>query len=150
MFSSTINNAPRGVKKVFIEKVVKIVLVAEQQQEKIIEIVFLTKREIKKLNQLYRKENRPTDVLSFAKEGKVRFPLISGQPKFLGQIAICWPQVMANAKNYSVLPQEELTRVIVHGILHLLGYDHEIDQKEARRMAKKQEDYVFKALNISR
>lgn len=146
----TINNAPKGVSKVFVGKAVKLILAGERRPKEIIEIVFLTKREIKKLNQLYRKENRPTDVLSFAKEGKVRFPLISGQPKFLGQIAICWPQVMANAKNYSVLPQEELTRVIVHGILHLLGYDHETNREKARRMAKKQGDYVFKALNISR
>jgi probable rRNA maturation factor len=146
----TINKTPKGVSKVFVGKVVQTILVGERRPKEIIEIVFLTKLEIKKLNQRYRKNNHPTDVLSFAGEGKTRFPLISGQTKFLGQIAICWPKVMANAKNYSVLPQEELTRVIVHGILHLLGYDHETDGKKAGRMAKKQEQYVFRALNISR
>lgn len=144
----SVNNVPKGVGRIFLEKATKMVLAEEQRQEEVMEIVFLSRPEIKKLNQQYRKKNRPTDVLSFAGEGKADFPLVSRQPKLLGQIAICWPEVAANAANYGILSREELTRVLVHGILHLLGYDHEANSKQARQMAKKQEEYVFKALSL--
>jgi len=84
---------------------------------------------IKKLNKQYRQKNRPTDVLAFAYNG-------------LGEIVICLEQVKRNAQKFNTSFKDELKRVLIHGILHLLGYDHEQSVKQAQQMRKKEEIYL--------
>ncbi|MEE9543417.1 MAG: rRNA maturation RNase YbeY, partial [Thermodesulfobacteriota bacterium] len=69
---------------------------------------------IRELNEMYRDMDRPTDVLSF--------PL--NDSYMLGDIVISLERVSVQAKDYSVSFDEELTRLLMHGLLHLLGYDH--------------------------
>lgn len=91
------------------------------------------------LNHLYRGKECPTDVLSFAaQEGKWR-----GQADDWGDIFICVPQIERQAKEWHVPIPEEFTRMLVHGLLHLLGYDHE-KKHDAERMFHLQEKYVQK------
>jgi probable rRNA maturation factor len=79
-----------------------------------VSISFVSRSAMKKLNGTYRKKNKPTDVLSFnMNEGDV-----------LGDVVICPAVARQNAKKYGVSIKSEVARLVTHGLLHLLGYDH--------------------------
>jgi len=105
--------------------------------------------EIQTLNRTYRGVDASTDVLSFGTEddegGFVSPPESVRQ---LGDIAISFPHVVRQAEEYGHSRQRELAYLLVHGILHLLGYDHE-DPAEAPAMRRHEED-VLVALGITR
>ncbi len=102
--------------------------------------------EIKKWNKIYRGKKSPTDVLSFvAKEGK-RIP---GANDYLGEIIINWPQTVRQARVDGWPAKNEFTLLLVHGLLHLLGYDHETDASRARKMAVAEKKILAK-LGIKR
>ena len=95
------------------------------------------------LNRHYRGKDRPTDVLSFAaEEGSVLKRKLSYD---LGDIFICIPQIRRQAKQYNISRQEEMIRMLAHGVLHLAGHDH-IHEKEAKIMFGIQEEIVRKFL----
>ena len=79
-------------------------------------------RELQELNRRFRKKNKPTDVLSFPSE----------TPKLAGDIAISGEIAAANAAEMGHATQAELKVLILHGLLHLAGYDHETDDGEMR------------------
>ena len=79
-------------------------------------------RELRALNQHYADEDQATDVLSF-----------EGSGLHLGDIAISWPAVLRQAPDYDHPPETELALLAVHGVLHLLGWDH-YDVSERREM----------------
>jgi probable rRNA maturation factor len=84
-----------------------------------VEINVIGKKEMRDLNRQYRQIDRPTDVLSFAwQEDKVIFGSL------LGQIYICYPVVVNQAKAFKTSISEEFNLVLVHGLLHLAGHDH--------------------------
>ena len=95
--------------------------------------------EMARLNGKYRGEKRPTDVLSFPREEK-RTPGLRGNPRrkrrsaFLGDIAISPVVARRNARALGRALPEELQILILHGALHLLGYDHEADRGEMERV----------------
>jgi probable rRNA maturation factor len=72
------------------------------------------------LNGKYRAQSRPTDVLSF-RQKDLRSP---GQPAIVGDVVVCPKVLLGNAREWGVPADEELRRLIVHGILHLAGMDH--------------------------
>jgi probable rRNA maturation factor len=89
------------------------------------------------LNGRYRGIAKPTDVLSF--------PMIevdSATPSILGDIVVCVPKVLSQAKEYGVTFYDELLRLLLHGLLHLLGYDHEISTYQRRKMEKKEKELI--------
>jgi len=137
-----INNLTNFVvdKKIF-STVAKKVLLGENRETKTLSLAFVDKEEIKKLNKKYRRKNKPTDVLSFLLDEP--FGSTQGK-KYLGEIIICPDIVKENAKKYKISARQEMMKVFVHGILHLLGYEHEKSQKEAEIMEKKQEKYLSK------
>jgi len=106
--------------------VAKKVLKGENEVLKTLSLAFVRKEEMQKLNKSFRKKNKPTDVLSFN--------LNDGN--YLGEIVIC-PEIVKEKGETTI-------EVFVHGILHLLGYDHEKTKKEAEIMEKKQNDYLAK------
>jgi probable rRNA maturation factor len=78
------------------------------------------------LNRDYRGVDAPTDVLSFADDGEATgFVSQPGAPRYLGDIAISYERVLAQAADYGHSPARELAYLAAHGALHLLGYDHE-------------------------
>jgi probable rRNA maturation factor len=87
---------------------------------------------IKELNNLYRNIDRPTDVLSFPMK----------DPYMLGDIVISVERAREQAACYGVPFDEELARLIVHGTLHLLGYDHAKGGRQASKMKKKEEELL--------
>ncbi|MFZ2390681.1 MAG: rRNA maturation RNase YbeY [Minisyncoccales bacterium] len=120
----------RKIDTVFLKKVATKVLKEEKNKKKIeLSIAIVNPQEIKKLNKEYRKKNKPTDVLSFGE--------IGGD---ISEIVICPEEVEKNGKDF----KKELTLVLIHGILHLLSYDHEKTKKEAEKMFQKQEEYLSK------
>lgn len=100
-----------------------------------ISILFIGDQEIRDLNQRFRGIDRSTDVLSFPQ-------LFEGQPEtletlILGDVAISLETALAQTKKHGLSLEEELSLLLIHGILHLLGYDHEISDHEEERMRKK-------------
>lgn len=102
-------------------------LLKENQSE--LSLALVGNREIRKLNSQYRNKNEPTDVLSFPLEEE--FP--KGK-KLLGDVVISVEQAEKQAKEGMKTIEKEIEILLIHGILHLLGYDHEASPKEARQM----------------
>ncbi len=93
-------------------------------------------------------KDRPTDVLSFPmynNEQELRKALRESELKEnlpIGDIVINLHQAERQAKEYGVSLEEETLRLIVHGVLHLLGYDHERSRKDEKRMFRKQRELL--------
>ena len=86
---------------------------------------------MRRINIRYRQRNYATDVLSFRYEDTAG----DGQP-LLGEILIC-PEVAAeHALRYGTSHDRELRKLLTHGMLHLLGYDHEVDEGQMNRVQK--------------
>ena len=95
-----------------------------------VHVMVTTNAELKKLNHSFRGKDQPTDVLSFPAPLDVK-------PKYAGDIAISAEIATHNARNLGHSTAEEIKILILHGILHLRGYDHERDNgKMARREEK--------------
>lgn len=87
--------------------------------------------EIHALNSRYRKKNKPTDVLSFPSDGA-----LPGGKRLLGDVVISVETAKRQAKERKISLNDELVTLLIHGILHLLGYDHERSAKEAKIMGR--------------
>ncbi len=92
------------------------------------------------LNRTYRGLDAPTDVLAFADDGAVS-PFVGqpAAPRYLGDIALSYQRVIAQAAEYGHSPARELAFLAVHGTLHLLGYDHERSPADAATMRAREE-----------
>lgn len=90
------------------------------------------------LNRAHRDVDAPTDVLSFAAEEGEAFPAAPGEPRYLGDIAVSVETVRRNAADAGLTTAQEVDHVLVHGLLHLLGYDHETDEDEAAMRAREE------------
>ena len=96
-------------------------------------IALVTDAEISRLNKKYRKKNKPTDVLSFPAQNSAKRP---NKNKFLGDIAIAPAVARRYAQKNGRSLQTELCILILHGILHLMGYDHETDRGQMDRIER--------------
>jgi len=92
--------------------------------------------EMRDLNFHYRHKDQTTDVLSFGLEGAPAAP--AGVPAQLGDVVISVDTAARQAKARGVSVADELRLLLTHGVLHLLGYDHERSPAEARRMFARQ------------
>jgi probable rRNA maturation factor len=123
----------------------KRMLSALQMQKAELSIVLTGDKQIHKLNKLYRGKDRPTDVLAFAmQEGE--FGTVSAG--LLGDVIVSIPTATRQARERKVAPLDEVTMLIAHGILHLLGWDHDTDAKD-RAMRKETDRLVAAALLAS-
>ena len=109
----------------------------EKVKNAIFSVVFMEDEEIHKMNKEYRGVDRVTDVISFAFEDNN--DLVYNDIRMLGDIFICIPQMKRQASEYGHSEKRELAFLAVHGILHLLGYDHmnEEDEKEMFSLQEK-------------
>jgi len=101
---------------------------AENKQESEITIRIVDESESQSLNKQYRGKNKPTNVLSFPFEAPAQIEL-----DLLGDLVICAPIVEKEAKEQEKPELAHWAHMVVHGTLHLLGYDH-VDDKEADEM----------------
>ncbi|MCQ3908312.1 MAG: rRNA maturation RNase YbeY [Mycoplasmoidaceae bacterium] len=96
----------------------------------VFDVNIVTPAQIKNINNKYRKTNKVTDVISFANRdnSKVLVPL-------LGEIFICLDQAKKQAHEYKHSLQRELIFLFTHGLLHLLGFDHQTSKQEKEMMS---------------
>jgi probable rRNA maturation factor len=115
-------------------------------QEAGVTICLVSDAEIARMNETFRKTKGPTDVLSFPSDARrtPRRPASEGGPykrmkagEYLGDIAISPATARRYARQYGRTLSSELRVLILHGVLHLLGYDHETDRGEMDRVERK-------------
>jgi len=99
------------------------------------------------LNLQYREKDKPTNVLSFPSDiPEEMLSLLDAEP--LGDLVICIPVVLQEATEQQKTPIDHFTHLLVHGVLHLLGYDHETNEAEAEEM-EALEIEILKKLGIA-
>ena len=110
-------------------------------------IVLVGEEEMAGYNQRFMDRKGPTDVLAFPVDqlvpGKVPTTIANGQPLSLGDIFICLDVVKRQAGELGVSLGDEMALIVTHGILHLLGYDHN-DPADAARMSARERDLLKK------
>ena len=134
----------RKIPESILKKIVKFVIEREMSEkdkdkfkESNLNIILVDENEIQKLNFMFRKENSPTDVLSFSYTDEDEF----------GEVMICPDVVFKNSISFKIPFFEEFLRVLIHGILHLLGYDHESEENR-KVMFEKQEKLLREVENL--
>jgi len=116
-----------------VEKTLKI------KKSGLISLALVGEAAMKKMNRVYRRKNAVTDVLSFAEQdvqgGKIK-PAVAG---YWGEIIICYSQAVKQAKKNQRTVKQELAWLLVHGVLHLLGYDHQdpVGDRQMRALEEK-------------
>jgi len=112
-----------------LRRIAETLLRALKQSRAELSIALVGDREMRPLNAKYRKKNQTTDVLSFFVEDQ---PVSGG--KILGDVVISVEQARCQAKERGKTLKSEMATLLIHGILHLLGYDHEKSPRQARIM----------------
>ncbi len=137
-----VNRSGRGVPLKFLENWVARMsraaakrITAKKYAGRELVIAFVTVDEMKRLNKKFRGKNKVTDVLSFE----------SADASSLGELAISPDVISKQAREHGLLVREELGYMVLHGFLHLLGYDHETSEADARKMFALQ-DELFEVL----
>lgn len=122
-----------------LKKLIKYALKFENLDNVEFDIIFVNNETIKKLNRDYRNIDRSTDVITFALEDYSK--IIYGKIRVLGDVYISIEKAREQAKEYGHTELRELSFLMIHGFLHLLGYDHLIKEEE-EIMFKKQEEIL--------
>jgi probable rRNA maturation factor len=123
-----------------IKTVTQRILAAAGQPEAEISLDLIGDHRMRRLNRRYRGKDATTDVLAFAmREAK-------GPPSlFLGDVVISLHAAARQALEYGISLDQEIVQLIIHGALHLMGYDHERSERDARRM-RRREHVIFRSL----
>lgn len=103
-------------------------------------IALIGNAEMRRLNARFRHKDYPTDVLSFPAEGD-----LPGTASLLGDVIISVDEARQQARERRRLLDDEMTTLLIHGVLHLLGYDHERSARDARLMGRL-EKKIYRAL----
>jgi rRNA maturation RNase YbeY len=101
-------------------------------------VLFVGDQRMRGLNRRYRGKDCTTDVLAFAMREASTPHASRLMPRPLGDVVVSIPTAQRQARQRGRSLDEELTVLLVHGILHLCGYDHERSEKEARRMHRRE------------
>lgn len=157
MHEVIINNIQNKIKideenKNLIRQIVLFALNKENiKNESEVSILLVDNEYIRDLNLNYRKKDIPTDVLSFAMrdtvDGDIPRTLVNMR-ELLGDIVISIEMAQHQAKDFGHSLEREIGYLTVHGVLHLLGYDHEI--KDDKALMRSQEESILKAFDLSR
>ena len=132
---------PAGLSDATLRRAVSVVLRAERKRAPI-SLTFLGPTAMRRLNHRHLGQDRPTDVLSFA------LPI---GDSVMGDIYLCRAMAAAEARRRRIPLREELVRLVIHGVLHVLGYDHpETRGRETSTMWARQERYLARVLRRSR
>lgn len=116
---------------------IKNILIALECEEKEISILLVDDEKMRELNKQYRSQDRTTDVLSFSQNEGEEGGL---NPYLLGDVVISTVTARRQSAEHELSLEEELVLLLIHGTLHLLGYDHERSDKEAHQMKEKTRD----------
>lgn len=130
----------------YLNDVINHTLEVMDAKESIFTIIFVTPEEIHELNKQYRGVDRVTDVISFALEDAHDVSLTD--VRVLGDIYICIDRMKEQALEYGHSETRELSFLTVHGLLHLLGYDHQTKEDEEVMFGIQRK--ILSDLNINR
>lgn len=109
------------------------------KEERDFSVTFIDDNSIKELNRDYRNMDNPTDILTFRlADGDDDFPIMEDESE-MGDIFISLESMRRNAKEFGVEEEEELTRLLLHGLLHLRGLDHSTNDFNKEPMLIEQE-----------
>jgi probable rRNA maturation factor len=140
-----INNRQRQTKiekelKEALARLARRVLSAHGKERAEVGVTLVGEKTIQQLNRDYRGIDAPTDVLSFPLQepGETQ---AGEEPELLGDVVICVPRALAQAREFGHSFRRELLYLAAHGLLHLLGYDHE-NEAEKREMREKEEAFL--------
>jgi probable rRNA maturation factor len=136
----------RLLTSIWLKKVAKQVLIEEKAKPNVeVGLVITGQENIQELNQRYLDEDRPTDVLSFpmieTAVGEDCFINPPGSTVRIGEVIISYPQAKKQAIEHGHRVKKEVAILIIHGVLHLLGYDHDTSANK-RVMRKKEKDIL--------
>ncbi len=120
-----------------VKKVLKRTLKMEKVNNAFFSVVLVDEKKIQEINKEYRNIDRVTDVISFAFEDNDKREY--NDIRVLGEIYICIPRMKEQAKMYGHTETREIAFLAVHGLLHLLGYDHTKSKEDEEIMFGKQE-----------
>ena len=123
-----------------LKKIAQAVLDLVGQSEAELSLALIGNPEMQKLNAQYRRKDYPTDVLSFPIE-----ETLPAAHRLLGDVIISVQMARRQARERGRTTDEEMATLLVHGIVHLLGYDHERSAKDARAM-KRLENKIYRQL----
>jgi probable rRNA maturation factor len=128
----------------WVKKIVRKILRAEGVTPPYeVSLVFTDSKTVQQLNRDYRGVDEPTDVLAFymlpQRRADSSFALPPDGITRLGEVIISYPQAVAQAKEQGHSPERELALLVIHGMLHLLGYDHEEPEEESKMREKERE-----------
>ena len=112
-----------------------------------VEAVLADSGTVQNLNRLYRGRDEPADVLSFAAHEGEAFIDAPGEAQSLGEVIVCVPVAKAQAEALGRPVAGEIAHLLVHGLLHILGYDHEEDA--AGQAMKQREDEILERLGYA-
>lgn len=113
-----------------------------------VSISFVNNEIIQELNRNYRDLDSPTDVLSFPQDDADDFGLAVEFPRMLGDIIISTQRALEQAEEYGHGVEREIVYLVIHGFLHLVGYDHET--KKEQNLMRQQEEAILKELDLGR
>jgi len=121
----------------FVAQVARAVLRAEKVRDAMVSVTFVSTPAITRLNKRHLRRDRPTDVIAFG------FRRVTRRAPVVGDVYIAPDVARAAAAAHRITVREELVRLIVHGTLHVLGYEHpESDARDTSRMWRRQERLV--------
>ncbi|KPJ48734.1 MAG: hypothetical protein AMJ38_04630 [Dehalococcoidia bacterium DG_22] len=127
----------------WLRRVARHVLVAEGADPSELGVVISDDATVRELNRRYRGLDEPTDVLSFGlgEPGEGPFALPPGEAAPLGEAIISYPTAVRQAEEVGHGVEAEVAHLLVHGILHLLGYDH-VEVEDERVMRRREEEIL--------
>ena len=135
-----INNlSSESINESLFKKIIQFVL-KEENREGNISIALVEPGEIRELNKNYREKDSVTDVLSFVNKNDI-IEIKDKKEHFIGEIVLCPKKIRENAQEFNVDFTKELYWALIHGVLHLLGYEHD-NSENAKKMKEKEEYYL--------
>lgn len=130
-----------GIKKDYISSVSEKTLEHTGTDNVSVSVILTDNETIHEINREYRGKDRPTDVISFAYRDEP-FPSPDDMTEELGDVYISLEKANEQAAEFEVTLQEEVKRLLVHGLLHLLGYDHERSPEDEKEMQDLEEKII--------
>jgi probable rRNA maturation factor len=134
--SVTFRRVPQSLRRAPIARFAKI-LQKEVVKNRSFDILITGDAELRRLNRDFRGKDHPTDVLSFPAEPYPSEPRPSGSAPHLGDIAISLGRARAQAREFGHALEQEIQVLMLHGVLHLAGHDHETDSGAMARAEKR-------------